>query len=602
MRELDGWGNGYPRRALWALLPLLAACDGVVTSPPEESDFGDAGIDARDLGPSDASGDEGLPAIDAHRDVSTGYGPDASVRDAALEASAHDVSDAPTDTPAEASIDGSPRDGALPVDGAPVDGALSVDGSPRDGALSVDGSPRDGALPVDGSPRDGALPVDGSPVDVSTPIEASLVDAPSDALSLPPDGGPPPPDPTSASSYLINTAHTNAVVGSTLQPPLARAWTADLPGVPSYPLIAQGRVYVVASAAGSSASDTATVFAFDSQYGTKVWSASLPSASNAGLAYDNGRLFTADSSGFVSAFDAATGAPVWTHSMAGPFTFGFSTKVTAYRGVVYTSAGGDGGTLFAYDESTGTLLFQNYDPSRFYDSPPAVEDRGVVVAFGCEQTYKLDRFTGALVWHYSTACSGGGADVPVLAHDRVYVTESTTGNVMLDDDNGVGAGPFVASFPPSFDGAFDVSVWGTQFMSNQLTAVDANTGLTAWTFALDNGQFLEQTLLAGGYAYTLDSSGTLTAFDETTGKRVWTDGATTTLNGLTYPLSPMAASGDRLVVPEGTQLVAYGSSQRRRTRIDGARSRRGVRLQHGGRRGACGRSRRLVCGHGGPER
>ncbi len=522
--------NPYALRALCALLPFVVACSDVATSPSEAGPVDDAADDGGpdvaespgDASPADATAEGGPRADASHGDS----GPEASL---SSDAEASPADSGPEASPADAHADASPHDS---------DPEASLESAPD--AATLDAATLDAAADASESS-----------------VAASSADAAPDAPGLPADlvdGGPPPPDPTSATSFLINPAHTNAVAGSTLQPPLTRIWTANLPGIASYPLIVEGRVYVV-SAAGSVTSTTATVFAFDAQTGATLWSTPLPVAPSAGLAYDDGRLFTADSSGFVSAFDAATGALAWTYSMVGPYTWVFSSVPTAYRGVLYTSAAGDGGTLFAFDEATGALLFQNYDPSGGYDSPPALEDDGLIVAYACQQTYKRDRFTGALLWHYATACGGGGADIPVIEGGRVYITDPM-GNIAIDVSNGTSAATFTSTVSPSFDGTFDFFVSGTQ-----LTAVDALSGLTAWTFAQNNGvSFLLPPLLAAGHAYTIDSSSHLTAFDENSGKPVWSDSVTTTVNGGSYPIPPMAASGGILVVPGASQLVAYASA------------------------------------------
>lgn len=67
-------------------------------------------------------------------------------------------------------------------------------------------------------------------------------------------------------------------------------------------------------------------------------------------AYDQGRVFTVGGDGTVTAYDAASGAVAWTASMRGSLTWSFGTVPTAYRGVLYTSAAGEGGTLFAFNE------------------------------------------------------------------------------------------------------------------------------------------------------------------------------------------------------------------------------------------------------------
>ncbi len=377
---------------------------------------------------------------------------------------------------------------------------------------------------------------------------APLTDAAGSAL---------PPDSAVASSYLINPAHTNAVAGSTLRPPLTRLWTASLTGAASYPLIADGRVFVTsatASTPGGTLTAGASIRALDASTGSTIWSAPIAGGFGAS-AYDGGGVFTVDGAGTVTAYDAATGAVRWSKSMSGPVTWTFDTVPTAYRGVLYTSAAGDGGTLFAYDEATGALLFQNVNPYTGDESPPALADDGLVVAYGCEQTYKLDRLTGSSLWHYSTGCGGGGGDVPVLAGNVVYVTDPMS-NVKLDRSAGASLGTFTAAYSPAIDGTLAVFANGTQ-----LTAVDTVSGQTAWTYGADNNTtFLATPLLAGGCAYTVDTSGKLTAFDTTRGAAVWSDTAAFVPQGAGIAPAAMTAAGGLLVVPEGNQVVAYTSS------------------------------------------
>src|SRR5207247_1487754 len=47
-----------------------------------------------------------------------------------------------------------------------------------------------------------------------------------------------------AVAYQINVAHSGVQSDSTLTPPFSRRWHVTLPGAISYPLIAQGMVYV----------------------------------------------------------------------------------------------------------------------------------------------------------------------------------------------------------------------------------------------------------------------------------------------------------------------------------------------------------------------
>ncbi len=361
-----------------------------------------------------------------------------------------------------------------------------------------------------------------------------------------------------ATSYLIDPAHTGFAPASTLRPPLARVWSATLPGAASYPLIAGGRVFVVSANSGTaSGTEIAgpSLFALDAQTGDVVWSKPL-AASFAAHAYDGGRVFAVDGAGGVTAFDAATGSVLWTRSMAGVDITDYSTIPTAYDGVLYTSADGTGGTLFAFDEAAGAQIFTIYSPYFGDGSPPALDDHGLVVAYACEQTYSYDRLTGASLWHYSTGCGGGGSDVPVLQGGQVFVPDPMA-NVVLNEVTGSSVGTFAASQPPAFDGTYGVFADGTQ-----LTAIQTSTGLTAWTYGEDDQVYFQMPpLIAGGYVYTFDSSQKVTAFDEATGKPVWSDPAPAYAPPGDSSATPaLAAAGGLLVVPEGSQVVAYASA------------------------------------------
>ncbi|MGD0679229.1 MAG: FG-GAP-like repeat-containing protein [Polyangiaceae bacterium] len=418
------------------------------------------------------------------------------------------------------------------------------------------------ANPADAASGPSAMAMTDAAPDASnngSPARANAADA-GDAPSEAPDGG------TDASllesgamvtSYLMNPAHTSSATGATLTPPLARQWTAALPGPVSYPLVAGGLVYVIAGptydASEAGLIVSTSLVALDAQSGSTVWSAAL-APGDAAHAYDGGRIFVVDISNSVSAFDAATGAPLWNHSMAGANTRSAGLALTAYEGVVYASSGGTGGALFAFDETTGQTLFDVYDPEIGFGSPIAVDDDGVVVAFGCNQTYKYDRLTGALLWHHSTSCSGGGTEVSILVGDDVYVMQpGETGadaNVELLGGDGGAIGSFTAFEPPAFDAEF-----GLFATASELSAVHLASGQTWWThFQAAPATFAAPPLLANGYVYALDFGGTLASYAERTGALVWTDPATPG-EGIA-----LAASGNLLLVPERSTLVAYRSA------------------------------------------
>ncbi len=125
-----------------------------------------------------------------------------------------------------------------------------------------------------------------------------------------------PPQPTGAPAvaYHVNPLHTGAQAADSLTGNLQARWTKDLGGNVSYPVVAEGKVFVtVANASGYGtklhALDLATgapAWGPIDLGGTYWWSAS---------AYDAGRVFVLNYDGVLRAFDAATGAPLWTSSI-----------------------------------------------------------------------------------------------------------------------------------------------------------------------------------------------------------------------------------------------------------------------------------------------
>src|SRR5689334_55090 len=72
-----------------------------------------------------------------------------------------------------------------------------------------------------------------------------------------------------APSYRIEPAHTGVQIDSAIQLPLAKRWSVDFSGGVSYPLIAEGKVFVTASAYPLSGT---TLFALDQRDGHVLWS------------------------------------------------------------------------------------------------------------------------------------------------------------------------------------------------------------------------------------------------------------------------------------------------------------------------------------------
>ena len=130
----------------------------------------------------------------------------------------------------------------------------------------------------------------------------------------------------------------------------SQLWSVNLDGNASYPIIADGNVYVTTGAPSGSGG---TLYALSQSTGDVVWGP-VPISSSYfwfGLAYDNGTLFVNNFDGTVTAFNGSTGQQLW----ATP-TSNFSGEPIAYDGVVYVQ-GSD--SVMALSESTGIILWES---------------------------------------------------------------------------------------------------------------------------------------------------------------------------------------------------------------------------------------------------
>jgi outer membrane protein assembly factor BamB len=362
-----------------------------------------------------------------------------------------------------------------------------------------------------------------------------------------------PPAGIAATAYQLNAAHTGTT-SDTFSAGAVRQWSVNLGSPASYPLIVGNQVFVTAG--GSNTSSATSLYALDATTGAIEWGPVALGGAYwwSGLTYDGGRVFTVNGSGQMQAFDAATGALGWTIQL--PAQSSFSSAPTASNGIVYTGGAGSGGTVYAVDEATGSVLWtaavMNGD-----DSSPAVSSSGVYVSYACGQTYDFDPSSGKLLWHRATTCSGGGGKTPVLANGRLYVRDSQFPGV-LDAAAGNLLAPFAASGPAP--AVTTTTVFDLQ--NGTLTATGTTPGSsTNWSFSGD-GTLSSAPLVAGDAVIVAGTSGAVYALSASTGSVLWSASAGSGVaapdeQNVSHPLTGLAASGGLLVVPAGTGLVAF---------------------------------------------
>lgn len=353
-----------------------------------------------------------------------------------------------------------------------------------------------------------------------------------------------------AVDFRINFAHTGSQTTSFISRSLAKKWSRILNGSVSYPLVADGRVFVTVSPTGAHGS---VLYALNEHTGAVIWGpVDLGGTFGfSGATYDQERVFAVNSDGLLRAFDAGTGALEWSTRLAGQYMF--TSPPTAANGLVFTGGAGSGGTLYAVSETSGavqwTASVMNGD-----SSSPAVDGTHVFVSYACVQAYAFVKADGTAVWHHHGPCEGGGGSTPSVYQGKLYARD-TPSNLVLDSESGAELGPFTATAPPAFAGNV-----GFFLADGTLQARDLSTGAVHWSFAGD-GNLVAAPIVVNRTVFTASGTGTLYAVDTTTGA------VTETIDiGLSIAATDehnavqrtgIAVGDGLLLLPAGNSLFAY---------------------------------------------
>ncbi|HEU4510023.1 MAG TPA: PQQ-binding-like beta-propeller repeat protein [Pyrinomonadaceae bacterium] len=353
----------------------------------------------------------------------------------------------------------------------------------------------------------------------------------------------PTPTPTPGASgqavtYQINPAHTGSQF-DTVNPPLMQRWSRDLGSSTSYPLIAGGKVFVVA---GNS------LYALNGTNGATVWGP-VDLGSYSSIAYESGRVFAVNFSGLLRSYDAATGTQQWTRQLVGQL---FTSPPTALGGTVYVNGWQ---TLYGVNANDGTIKWSapNFGGDH---SSPAVTASALYVSYACNQAFALSPSTGTQIWHHNSTCFGGGGRTSVFYNGRLYIRDLSLGNRVLDSATGIEVAEYFAGPAPAFSGS-------TGYFLNGLTleAKDINTHAVKWSFAGD-GNLSSAPIVVNGTVYVGSTSGRLYGLDASTGANVWTGTVGAPVNrpdehNSSAPLTGLGAGEGLIVVPASNLVVAY---------------------------------------------
>jgi outer membrane protein assembly factor BamB len=191
------------------------------------------------------------------------------------------------------------------------------------------------------------------------------------------------------------------------------------------------------------------------------------------------------------------------------------------------------------------------------NSSPAVSDTGVYVSYSCNQAYDFEPLTGALIWHHSTGCAGGGGKTTALSEFGVF-TRDFDGNLVLDRNTGHVIGVHRATYIPAFAGKWRYSV-----DPGALKARRMGDAQDSWTFDGD-GALSTAPIVVNGVVFVGSAGGRLYALNRRSGAVVWITDVGASISApdeqnVSSPLTGLAAGEGIIVVPAGRRLVAYGN-------------------------------------------
>ena len=243
-----------------------------------------------------------------------------------------------------------------PADGPPAGGtSVTIQGNDFTGATSV----RFGSTPASSFDV-----VSNSEIQVVSPpgaegaVHVMVSNATGPSIATDSDyfvyAVPTPPSQDSAVTYQGDVVHSGLQLGDSLTvsptTPLTQKWSKTFGGQVSYPLIADGKVFVTIAGNGSGGTGS-QVAALKETTGKVLWGPTTIAGSFdfSAAAYDAGRIYVVDFAGLLSAYDVTTGASDWSTQLPGQYDF--TAAPTAYNGSVYVSGAGSGGTVYSINES-----------------------------------------------------------------------------------------------------------------------------------------------------------------------------------------------------------------------------------------------------------
>jgi outer membrane protein assembly factor BamB len=358
-------------------------------------------------------------------------------------------------------------------------------------------------------------------------------------------------------AFQINPAHTGATVfPNGFELPLQKVWSREWP-VPfgeandvSYPLIANGKVFITVTPFGTAQTGT-HVYALSLEDGRTLWRKHFQTSTHwSALAYDNNRLFVATGEGLVSALDPENGSMIWRSRIRNGRNWMFRSPPTAANGHVFLKGSGWEATLFALDQTTGRIVWQQWVRGGGGSGTPTVAGNSVFLGQGA-RVYRFDAATGRIRWTYSNDF-GASAETAPYYSGRLYANNVDEFEMYGFD---VKTGTPMNSFR---------SVWKPPAFANKIGYFITYGPFVAWSTTTQqvlwqqDGPFAIPPLVVNGKVIVVDHAANLYVMNGKSGQILQTLplGSHITPNSeVTSPMQKGMAAGEGFVVVSTDNMV-----------------------------------------------
>jgi outer membrane protein assembly factor BamB len=365
-----------------------------------------------------------------------------------------------------------------------------------------------------------------------------------------------------AVAFQINAAHVgNINFSNGFAAPLRQIWYVNLGGTVSYPIIADGMVFVTVDDSTDYDENTALVYALDLTTGAVLWEKLLPSREGwSNATYDRGHLFVLNDLGQLQSINPKTGKVDWKVQLSSSDSY--VTAPVAGNGQVFVAAGGYPNQIIAVSEANGAVDWSfALSTEEGYLGVPALGEKQLY-ATDEEGAYALSPATGANLWSYSACNEDYDSGVaPLYFKKKVYVRQYNCNDSVLDAADGTIQNYFVGNLPPTFYPNQKNSM--ITLVNGSLYDYNLKSGNVTWQFAGD-GELDTAPLVVNGVVIEGSQEGNLYALDADSGVTVWSTKVGSPISSPCEtqcdnggPLTGLAAGEGTLVVPAGDQITAY---------------------------------------------